>query len=63
MESIYDKEGVTRKNKGSLGSQILRNMNDPNHLVVRTEWENLGSAKNFIESEDLANTMQKVCRW
>jgi heme-degrading monooxygenase HmoA len=59
-KTVYDEDRVVRKDKGSKGSSILRNADDPNHLVVITEWENLESAKNFAESEDLKNTMQSA---
>jgi heme-degrading monooxygenase HmoA len=57
---VYDGDRAVRKDRGSKGSSVLRNADDPNHLVVITEWENLESAKNFAESEDLKNTMQKA---
>ena len=57
---VYDGDRSVRKDRGSKGSSVLRNADDPNHLVVITEWENLESAKNFAESEDLKNTMQKA---
>jgi heme-degrading monooxygenase HmoA len=57
---IYDEDGSTRKAKGSKGSFVFHNANDPNHIVVISEWENLEKAKNFAESEDLINTMQKA---
>ncbi len=59
-KQLYDDDGATRKAKGSKGAQLLRNNNDPNHLVVMTEWDNLESAKNFAESEDLSKTMQNA---
>ena len=57
-KSLYDEDGATRKAKDSKGAQLLRNTNDSNHLVVMTEWDNLVSAKNFAESEDLAKIKQ-----
>jgi len=57
---IYDEDGATRKAKGSKGSSVFRNANDPNHIIVMSEWENLEKAKNFAESEDLINAMQKA---
>lgn len=59
-KKLYDEDGATRKAKGSKGAQLLRNNNDPNHLVVMSEWDNLESAKNFAESEDLSKTMQNA---
>jgi len=60
MEVIYDDDGAIRKSKGSKGASVFHNAKDPNHLVVLSEWENIERAKNFAESEDLVNTMQKA---
>ena len=57
---VFDSDRATRKYKGSKGASILRNTNDPDHLVVITEWENIEKAKNFAEAEDLKNTMIKA---
>lgn len=57
---IYDEDGEVRKAKGSKGASVLRNVRDPNHLVVITEWEDLKAAKNFVESDDLKNVMLKA---
>jgi len=57
---VFDEDSDIRKDRGSKGAFILRNNNDPNHLVVITEWENLEKAKNFAESDNLKNTMQKA---
>jgi len=63
MEVIYDDDGAIRKSKGSKGASVFHNAKDPNHLVVLSEWENIERAKNFAESEDLVNTMQKQVLW
>jgi heme-degrading monooxygenase HmoA len=57
---VFDGDSDTRKDRGSKGAFILRNNDDPNHLVVLTEWENIEIAKNFVESEELKNTMVKA---
>ncbi len=57
---VFDEDGEVRKDKGSKGASIYKNNDDPNHLVVITEWENLEKAKNFAESEELKNTMVKA---
>lgn len=57
---LYDENGEDRKVKGSKGATVLRNVKDPNHLVVITEWEDLKTAKSFVESDDLKDTMLKA---
>jgi heme-degrading monooxygenase HmoA len=59
-KTVYDEDGATRKAKGSKGAFVFRDANDSNQMVVITEWEDMEKAKNFAESEDLRNTMQKA---
>jgi len=57
---VYDEDGSTRKAGGSKSAFLFHNAEDPNQLVVLTQWEDLESAKKFSESEDLQITMQKA---
>ncbi|MGZ7109598.1 MAG: antibiotic biosynthesis monooxygenase family protein [Methanobacterium sp.] len=57
---MYDEDGAVRKAKGSKGAFVFHSADDPNHVFVLTNWENLESAKNFAESDDLRITMQKA---
>jgi heme-degrading monooxygenase HmoA len=59
-KSVYDENGAMRKAYGSKGANVFHQANDPNSLVIITEWENLEKAKGFAESEDLKTTMQKA---
>lgn len=55
----YDEYGSVRKDNGSEGAFVFRNEDDPNQLVVITQWENMESAKSFVEAKDLREAMQK----
>ena len=55
----YDEYGAMRKVKGSKGAFVFRTAEDPNHVLVLTEWENLEKAKNFAEDKDLQIAMKK----
>jgi heme-degrading monooxygenase HmoA len=57
---VYDEDGPARKAKGSKGSFLFRSAKNRNQLIVLTQWENMKSAKNFGESEELRTTMQKA---
>lgn len=57
---LYDEDGATRKAKGSTGAVVFRNADDPNEIVVMTQWENIDKAKNFAEAEELRITMLKA---
>jgi heme-degrading monooxygenase HmoA len=57
---VYDQHGTTRKASGSQGSQLFRNANDPNELVILFEWDDLEKARQFVQSEDLRQAMQRA---
>ncbi len=57
---VFDEHEIIRKEKGSKGATILRDANDPNQLVIITEWEDIDSAKNFALGKDLRIVMQKA---
>ena len=59
-KSLYDEFGAMRKAYGSKGAFVFNNSNDPKHMVVITEWENMEKAKGFAESEELKLAMQKA---
>lgn len=58
-KAIFDEYENTRKTMGSKGASVLRNKNVPDQVVVILEWEDMESAKKFIESEDLNLIMEK----
>lgn len=59
-KSVYDENGAMRKAYGSEGAFVFHNADDPNHIVVISEWENIEKAKGFAESEELKLAMQKA---
>jgi heme-degrading monooxygenase HmoA len=46
------------KANGAKSASILRDLDDPNRVIVSTEWENLEQAKKFAESDELRARMQ-----
>jgi heme-degrading monooxygenase HmoA len=59
-KAVYDEHGTVRKAKGSKGSSVSRNADNPDQIVIITEWEDIEHAKNFAEAEDLKIAMQKA---
>ena len=59
-KSMYDEHGEMRKKLGSKGAFLFRNNENPNEMIIISKWDDMKSAKNFAESEDLKNTMQKA---
>ena len=60
---IYDEHAATRKAGGASGTaagRVFRNAADPNELVILLEWDDLEKARQFAQSEDLRQTMQRA---
>jgi heme-degrading monooxygenase HmoA len=56
----FDAHGAARKASGSKGGRRLRSAEDPNELVILLEWDNLQKSRQFAQSDDLRNTMQRA---
>lgn len=57
---FFDEHGTQRKAAGSKGGRIFRSEKDPNEVVILFEWEDLGKARKFAESEDLRQRMERA---
>jgi heme-degrading monooxygenase HmoA len=57
---FFDQHSATRQASGSQGGRLLRNANDPNELVVLFEWDDLEKARQFAQSNDLREIMQRA---
>jgi heme-degrading monooxygenase HmoA len=55
---VFDHDhGATRERSGSKGGWILRNVEDPNELVILLEWDSLENARRFANADDLREAM------
>ena len=59
-KTIFDEDGVNRKAGGSKGSQLFRNADNPNEVIVLLEWDDLGKAKQFTQSPKLREAMERA---
>ena len=57
---LFDEHAAKRKGGGSKGGRLFRSEKDPNEVVILFEWEDLGKAHKFAESEDLRKTMERA---
>ena len=57
---LFDQHAETRKASGSRGGQLFRNANDPNELLILFQWDDLNKARQFTESNDLREVMQRA---
>jgi len=57
---LYDEHGTSRHAGGCKGTHVFRNAEDQNEIVVLLEWDNLENARQFAQSEDLREAMQRA---
>ena len=56
----FDEDIATRRESGSKGVRLFRNADAPNETVILIEWEDLEHARQFAQSEDLRETMERA---
>jgi uncharacterized protein (DUF1330 family) len=56
---VFDEHGAARKAIGSKGGYLLRNTDDPNEVVMLIEVDDLEKARQFVQSEDLRQAMER----
>jgi quinol monooxygenase YgiN len=57
----YDNHAPARQAGGAMGeAQVMRNIEDPNEIIVLLGWSNLQNARAFIQSVSLKEAMQKA---
>jgi heme-degrading monooxygenase HmoA len=56
----YDAHGAARKAAGCQGTTVFRSADDPNTVVVLLEWNTLENARQFAQSDELRETMQRL---
>lgn len=57
---LYDEDGSARKAAGCKGTQVFRSADDPNEVMLLLEWDDLAKARQFAQSADLRDTMQRA---
>ncbi len=59
-KAAYDAHGSARQNAGLKEEHLLRNVDDPNEVILLFSAEDLEKAKAFSASDDLRQAMQKA---
>lgn len=57
-QPTFDEDAQLLKDNGAKSAQVLRGSDDPNLVVVITEWKNKEIAKKLAESDELKTRMQ-----
>ncbi len=59
-KQAFDEHADSRKAAGSQGGKLFRSADDPQELIVVLEWKDQGSARQFANSEDLRQAMERA---
>jgi heme-degrading monooxygenase HmoA len=57
---MFDDHGATRKASGFRGHHLFRDADDPSELVILFEVDDMEKARQFCQSEDLRQAMQRA---
>ncbi len=58
-KSAYESMEPVRRKYGSTGSKVFRGISDPNDLVIITHWDNAEQARNYSQSPELKDALQR----
>lgn len=59
-KTVFDENIEWRISSGEVSYQVFRDSENPNDIFVLCEWQNMDSAKQFINSQPLKDKMQEA---
>lgn len=59
-KKVYDETKPMAKSRGVRRQRLLKNSANPNELVVLSEFENMNQAREFAQSAELKQAMQRA---
>ena len=59
-KDVFDEHAAAREEAGSLGGRLFRSSDDAEDVVTLMEWESAERAREFAESDDLRETMERA---
>ena len=57
---MFDDFSAVRKATGSKGARVLQNADNPNEVIVITEWANMEQARQMAQSQELREAQQRA---
>jgi heme-degrading monooxygenase HmoA len=57
---VYTEHSATRKGSGSRGARLFRSLDNPNEVIALLEWDDPERARQFAQSDDLREAMQRA---
>lgn len=58
--SVFDEHGSSRRAYWSRGGFLFRSADDPNEMVIPLEYKDLEKARQFAQSQDLKDVMERA---
>ena len=58
-KAAFDEDSSSRKEMGSKGGYLYGNADDPNEVIILLEVDDLEKARQFAQSDDLKEAMEK----
>lgn len=59
-KAVYDEAKPMAKSKGAKRQRLLKNSSNANELIVLTEFDSMGAAQQFANSDELKQAMQRA---
>lgn len=57
---VFDEHASMREAAGSKGGYVLQNLDDPSEVTIILEWDDMDKAREFAQSQDLREAMEKA---
>ena len=57
---VFDDHGTVRKERGCTGETVLRDEENPNSVLILTQWPSLKEAHAFASDPSLGDAMQRA---
>lgn len=56
---LFDEHAETRRQGGSRGGVVMRGLEDPNDLTILLQWDDVDSAREFVQNPNLHEVMKQ----
>lgn len=57
---VFDERAIVRKASGSQGGRLLRNVDNPNEIVMILKWDSIENARKLLASDDLKKAIKRA---
>lgn len=57
-KQVFDEQGSTRWSNGCRGGQVVRNIADPDEMLILLAWDDVVRARLYSQSDELQESMK-----